>query len=130
MELNERLLPKYKSGDVIELGGTSWAKQKIYSGFITSATKSVLFEIKTHKSLKNITSITCQSLKLEIRTISGYINNASGYIEYVNNASYSIGTYIIDEYTIEIIITKSSAYTNVTNNTCLSLDGYIKLKLN
>ena len=130
MELNEKLLPKYKSGDVIELGGTSWANQVIFPGFITSSTKSVLFEIKTDKSLKNITSITCQSLKIEIRTISGYINSTSGYIEYVNNASYSIDAYVIDEHTIEIIITKSSAFTNVTNNTCLSIDGYIKLKLN
>ncbi len=130
MQINEKLLPHYQTGDIVEIGGTEWESQEVLSAYITNSTKTIQFCIKLPKRLSKISTVTMQTFKVEMRGISGYINGTSGYIDYTLNSSYTINAYVANENTIKAYMTKSSAYTNVTNNTPIIIDGYIKMKLN
>ena len=118
----------YQSGEVT-LGGLTWGTALLLRGHITSESKSVILQGQVPKSLMNINNITPKSLKFETRGIKGYINDQSGFIEYVGKSGYECIAHKINDYTIEIIITKSTAYTNISNNTPLTAYGEVKLEL-
>lgn len=118
----------YKSGEVT-LGGLTWGTALLLRGHITSGTKSVVLQAELPKSLVNIKNITPKSLKFETRGIKGYINDQSGFIEYVGKSGYECIAHKTNDYALEIIITKSTAYTNILNNTPLMAYGEIKLEL-
>lgn len=117
----------YESGDILELGSTTPANVLVMPGYITSSTASLFITLYTPKRLDNITSIAVNNLEIEARGISGYLNSQSGFIEYVGDNNYTITTGISGDNAITIIITKSSAFTNTTNNTPVVLSGYVKL---
>lgn len=119
----------YKNGDTIELGNNNVPGLYVASGLITGSTQSVLVTLVTPKRLDNITSITINSINVEARGISGYLNSESGYIEYVGKSGYTITAWVSSLNTIGIRITKSSAFTNVNNNTPITLDGYFAFTL-
>lgn len=127
--LNTNFVPSsdvfYSSGDIIEIGSNYY----ITCGYVTSSTKSVRVTVITPKRLDNITSITCNNLNVEARTASGYLNSASGYIEYKGKSGYTISCSISSPNSITISLDKSTAYTNVTNNTYVVLNGYFKFTL-
>ena len=105
----------------------------ILSGFITSGTTSVTLSFPSPKRLDNITSITCQSLKCEARGVKGYLNSAAGTIEYVGRSGYTISINKSNNNVINILIDKSSAWTNVDNNTpvvFIVASGSLKLTFN
>lgn len=118
----------YKSGEVT-LGGLTWGTALLLRGHITSGSKSVVLQAELPKSLVNINNITPKSLKFETRGIKGYINDQSGFIEYVGKSGYECIAHKTNDYALEIIITKSTAYTNILNNTPLMAYGEIKLEL-
>ena len=91
--------------------------EAILSGFITSGTTGVRLAFPSPKRLDNITSITCQSFKCEARGVKGYLNGQSGTIEYVGRSGYTISVNKSNNNVINISINKSSAWTNVDNNT-------------
>ena len=130
MEINEKLLPKYKKGEIVEIGGANWPKQAVFSSYVTNGTKAMLFNITLPKKLTNITSISVNSMQIELRGINGYVNSTSGYIEYVGKSDYTITALIQNENTVKFYLEKSSNFTNITNNTPVTIDGYIKLQLN
>ena len=105
----------------------------ILSGFITSGTTSVSVSFPSPKRLDNITSITCQSFKGEARGIKGYLNGEAGSIEYVGRSGYRVSIIKSNNNIIIVKITKSSAWTNVDNNTPVVFiigTGSLKLTFN
>lgn len=106
----------YKPGDKINFDFNF-----AVGALITASTKILYFTIITPKKLTNISSITCNSLRAEIRGISGYLNSASGYNEYVGTTGYTVNCTKSSDCSITVYIQKSSAWTNVTNNTPVAL---------
>ena len=86
---------------------------------------------KYSKRLDNITTITANNITVEARGISGYINSKSGYNEYVGESGYTVDVQKVtgNPYAITVTIQKSSAYTNITNNTPIVMNGYFKFTL-
>ena len=97
------------------------------NGFITSSTTSVSFSFYTPKSLANITSVSVTAFKGTIRGISGYLDGKTSAFDWYADASYTITASIISDNMLRIVCTKSSAYTNVTNNTPVSYYGSLGL---
>jgi len=119
----------YKPGDTIQLGNNNVPGLYVASGYISSGTQSVFVTLVTPKRLDNITSITIDSINVEARGISGYLNSQAGYVEYVGASGYTITAWVSSPNTITIRINKSSAFTNVNNNTPIALDGYFAFTL-
>lgn len=118
----------YKANEIVEVGvenGTHY----ITAGYITGSTQTVGFTIITPKRLDNITTITFDNLELALRGISGYLNSQSGTVNYKSASGYTYTAIITGKNTITINLQKSSAFTNVTNNTPVVVSGHIKLKL-
>lgn len=120
----------YKNGDTIELGSDNVPGLYIATGYISAGTQSVFVTLVTPKRLDNITSITIDSINVEARGISGYLNSQAGYVEYVGKSGYTITAWVSSLNTISIRINKSSAFTNVNNNTPITLAGYFAFTLN
>lgn len=119
----------YKSGDIVELGSNMFPGTFTANGYISSRTSAVYVTLVTPKRLDNINSITIDSINVEARGISGYLNSQNGYIEYVGASGYTLNAWISSLNTITIKIIKSSAFTNVNNNTPIVLTGYFKFTL-
>ena len=118
----------FQPGDTFECDN-----EVVLSGFITSGTTSVRLSFPSPKRLDNITSITCQSFKCEARGIKGYLNSQSGTIEYVGRSGYTVSINKSNNNSSNIFIVKSSAWTNVDNNTpvvFIAASGSLKLTFN
>lgn len=102
----------------------------VMNGYVTSGTKSVKLSFPAPKRLDNINSITCQSFKCEARGIKGYLNSQAGDVEYVNKSGYTVKCKKTNNNIIGITIDKSTAWTNVENNTPVAFVAYVgNLKL-
>lgn len=123
----------YSTGDIVEIGGATAQTEYVASGYISSASQSIFITIITPKKLDNITSIAVNSVRVEGRCISGYLNDQSQFNEYVGAANYTIIANIVSSNSITIRINKSSAFTsggnNVQNNSPIVLNGYFKFTL-
>lgn len=97
------------------------------NGFITSSTTSVSFSFYTPKSLANIASVRVTAFKGTMRGGSGYLNSQSSAYDWLADSAYTITATIISDNMLRIVCTKSSAYTNVTNNTPVSYYGSLGL---
>lgn len=97
------------------------------NGFITSSTTSVSFSFYTPKSLANIASVSVTAFKGTIRGISGYLDSKSSAYDWLADSTYTVTASIISDNMLRIVCTKSSAYTNVTNNTPVSYYGSLGL---
>lgn len=100
------------------------------SGHITSSTTYVMVTVPTDYSLQNITSITPISVSAEARGLKGYLNSQGGFVEYVGKSGYTVGMVKAYDRAIRLGIAKSSAWTNVDNNTPVTLYVTLKAKLN
>jgi hypothetical protein len=112
----------YKPGDTYANAG-----YHVIGGAISSSTKGVFFTITLPKRLNYIQSVTCKSCIVSLRGIKGYLNSRSGQNEYVGDAEYSITCEISSENTVYVSLVKSSAFTNTTNNTPVSITGNLSV---
>lgn len=124
----------YKATDIVEIGGATAATEYISNGYISSGSQSLFISITTPKKLDNISSITFNSILVEGRSIDGYLNNQSGFNEYVGISGYTIVANKAGSNAITVRINKSSAFTksgggSITNNTPIELNGYFKFTL-
>jgi hypothetical protein len=128
----------YKPGDVIEIGNATLGTVNSYilSGFISNASRTLLFTLPLPKKLDNITTITINNATLEGRSVDGYLNNTVGYVEYVGTSGYSftVERTLNHSSALTIGITKSTAFTksgggSITNNTPIEVNGYFKFTL-
>lgn len=107
----------YKDGDTYEI-------QSDYTGFaglITGGTTSMRFTIPLPKKLTNISSITVNTLTLNVRLSSG------GYLVASNTnflaSAYTVTTTVPADNLLVIIVQKSSAFTGATNNSPIVVTG-------
>ena len=107
----------FKDGDTLTMSGVP------ISGFITSATKMVNLLIPVNKSLANISSISVTACTGGIRTSEGgYINKGTdGGSNWLTASGVTVTATKINHNMINLRITSSNAYTNVTNNTPVSM---------
>lgn len=119
----------YKPGEQISMGGNTASSLYAIAGYISESAQSVFVTLVTPKRLDNITSITINSINVETRGTSGYLNSQTGYVEYVGKNDYTITAWVSSPNTISIRIKKSSAFTNVKNNTPITLAGYFAFTL-
>ena len=114
----------YKSGDTYSAGYIS------LSGHVTTGTTGVAITLFLPKRLDNITSITINTLKMEARGIKGYLNSNAGSYDFLNDSNYTVNVTKRASNAIAIFIKKSSAFTNVDNNTPVNFTGEISLTFN
>lgn len=91
------------------------------NGHITGASKNVVATLVLPKRLDNIKSITCSKLVCEARGIKGYLNDQAGYVNYIGKSGYTVSCRKNSNCSVEIRLVKDTAYTNVDNNTPVTL---------
>lgn len=111
---------EYKPGDVYE------GYQLCLSGHITSSTTTCRLAFTFDKDISNV-NINILNFEAEARCGSGYLNNESGYHEFVGRSGYKISVEKKDSHNVTFYITKSSAFTNVTNNTLINFYTHLKV---
>lgn len=112
----------YRNSDTLSI--TSYTN---LNGFITSSTTSVSFSFYTPKSLANISTITVTAFKGTLRGGSGYLDGQTSAYDWLADTSYTLTATKMSDNMIRIVCTKTSAYTNVTNNTPVSYYGSVGL---
>ncbi len=92
-------------------------------GYISSSTTEIGFTVYPPKFMNAISTVTLTSLQAIIRTTAGgYINNNNAsFIQYVNASGYTVSAAKASNNAFRVTIKKSSAFTNVTNNTPVSI---------
>lgn len=102
----------------------------ILSGLITNASKDLVFSLFLPKSLANITQISITSFNAELRGTLDYLNNSAGFTQYVGLSGYTLTPTKSSNNSINITLAKSTAYTNVNNNTPVVARVTLSINLN
>ena len=118
-ELAENMF--YSSGDT--LTHNSYVP---YAGMITTSSKWVVFSVPLPKSMANISSVTVTSLVGSMRGVSGYLDGTTDETNLLS-MGYTVSTTISDDRMLRILLSKTSAFTNATNNTPVTV--YAKVGL-
>lgn len=119
----------YKPNDTITLGGTNSAELYVVNGYVTNAGRTLFFTLNLPKKLTSITTITPTSIKVEARGTSGYLNSISGFNEYVGASGYTVEAHKLNNNDMMFRIDKSTAFSNLNNNTPVVLVGYFEFEL-
>lgn len=104
----------YKPGDKLSIDGTGTGGAP-FTGYVTSSTTTIRFMVPTDKSLANITTITCNVCTGGIRGISGYVDGSRDNTDWTSG--YTITCTKATDKIVQVEVKKSSALSNVTNNT-------------
>lgn len=104
----------YKPGDKLSIDGTGTGGAP-FTGYVTSSTTVIRFMVPADKSLANITTITCNVCTGGIRGISGYVDGSRDNTDWTSG--YTITCTKPTNKIVQVEIKKSSAFSNVTNNT-------------
>lgn len=104
----------YKSGDKLTIDGTGTGGAP-FTGYVTSSTTVLRFMVPVGKSLANITTITCNDCTGGIRGISGYVDGSRDSTNWTSG--YTIICTKATDHIVQVQIEKSSAFSNVKNNT-------------
>lgn len=101
----------YKANDTFTCNGY------VTGGYVSGGTRQFEFALVTDKSMKNITSITIDSCTVIGRTTSGaYLDGKNSGIT-KGDSGYTFTAVKSSNKTFYVNILKSSAFTNVSNNT-------------
>lgn len=119
----------YKANDLVEMGELSGNKIYLAPGTITGSGTTVLFTLQVGKRLDNVSTVSVNNVQVVMRGINGNLNSTSSYTEYVGASGYTVAADISSPTSITIRITKSSAFTNITNNTPVIILGYFRFTL-
>lgn len=96
------------------------------NGFITSGTKRATVVLQVPKSLENISTVTITAMSGSIRGISGYVDSTTDATNL--KTTYTCTASKESDNAILIVIDKSTAFTNATNNTPATVYATITLK--
>lgn len=96
------------------------------NGYVSTSTTGLYVTITTPKSMENISSIlvTKSGATCGVRGVSGYVKDGSTSMEdgySLNKSAFTLAATKNDDYHFTLAITRSSAFSNVTNNTPVSL---------
>lgn len=114
----------YKPGDKIIIAGTGTGGAPL-PGYITGSTKVARFMFPVEKSLANITTVTVNRLRGAVRGIGGYVNGSRDTTEWTQQSDIAIECTKATDKMIQIQFTKTTAFTDATNNTpvvCAAVD--------
>ena len=99
-------------GDTFTLSGCP------ISGLVSTSTTVIRFLVPSGKSLANISNIAVTACKGGIRSVTGgYFNSGSDQQDWTVESGVTITATKANDYTIQLILTSTTAYTNTTNNT-------------
>ena len=105
-----------------------WTAITDWAGQISNDGKTVGFTIHTKgQYLNNISNIAVNKCEVVMRGIKGYIGNFSSYTEFVGKSGYSVTATKNGMNCARILITATTAFTNMTNNTPVTVSGKVKL---
>ena len=91
------------------------------NGFITSSTTGVRLALYLPKSVSQVPVVKVTECSGTLRGISGYLNSDSSNHDFISDSTnYSVVATKVKDNLITLQINKTSAYTNVTNNTPVS----------
>lgn len=94
------------------------------NGFITSSATVISLNVPLYKRLSQISTITCTACVGGIRGTSGYVNGSSDTYNWLTASGVTISCgKAPHSNAIVMLIQKTSAFTNVTNNTPLSYNA-------
>lgn len=103
----------YAAGDSITM---NWGV--LCYGYVTNDGKQLYFDLPVEKLMVGVRDFSFTSLKITVRGVNGYVDIFnSDNPEVVGREGYTIAQDTRRTYSIQVKITKSSALTNVTNNT-------------
>lgn len=100
----------------------------VENGFVSNSTTEVIFTVNVPLSMENISTVTVTSLSGVLRGISGYLNSTYTETNFATASGYTVTATKRSANEVQVVIKKSSAYTNVDNNTPVSYAGSITLK--
>ena len=89
-------------------------------GYVTSNAKTMRFNVTTNKSLKNISTVSVTAMGGWIRGIYGYVNGYTQYaVDFLAETALTVTARIVGEHSVILVVTSTTAITNVDNNTPL-----------
>ncbi len=109
----------YKNGDVYAISGAT----PLY-GYVTENTTRLMFTIITPRRMRagSISRITINSLSAVLRGCNGYLDSNNSSRNLIASP-FSAETLRLSENMVRFAVTKSSAFTNVQNNTPIMLQA-------
>lgn len=111
----------YKAGDTYSISANS-----VFPACITASTTVVSIAVRVPKSMANVTP-RLTALTGGLRGPSGMVNGSADSTDWTAQGGINITLAKVDDYTLRVDLAKSTAFTNVPNNTTLSLKGTIAL---
>ena len=111
----------YKAGDTYSINTNA-----IFPACITASTTVVSIGVHVPKSMRDVTP-RLTALTGGLRGPSGMVNGSSDSTDWLTQSGITATLMKNDDYTVRVDLTKTSAFTNVPNNTTLSLKGTIAL---
>ena len=106
----------HSPGDTFTLSGCP------ISGMVSTSTTVCRLLVPAGKSLANINSIAVTACKGGIRSATGgYFNGGSDQQDWTQETGVTITATKANDYTIQLVLTSTTAYSNVTNNTPCSM---------
>lgn len=113
----------YKKNEEANIGAV------ICAGHVTSSTTKIQFNVQLPKKMANISTITITAGTILVRGISGYVQDSYNTPIALTGSTYTVSTVKRNDNTLYIEVAKSSAFSNVTNNTPVSVyTSGLKLK--
>lgn len=111
----------YNSGDVFD----SSTKYIVLNGFITSGTQDLFLDLPLPASVDYVTNATVNSMVGLMRGAKGYLNSDASEIDI--KSSYNVTVNYLSGNHIRINVSNTNGFTNVDNNTPVSV--YAKIKV-
>lgn len=114
----------FKDGDTLTMGASY-----PFPGYITENSTRLIFNLITPKGMDYTSTITITAMSLVFRGVSGYLDSNNALRNCLASPLSTTATRL-NANTIRFQIDKTSAFTNVTNNTPVCLTGTWTLKFN
>lgn len=106
----------FKPGDVYSV---TYNHARALTGYISSSTKGMYFEIPLPKFLTNVNGANITAMAGGVRGIGGYVDGLTNNSNLLSG--YTVTASVDNPNTLYVSIVKSSALSNATNNTPISV---------
>lgn len=106
----------FKSGDVYSV---TYNHARALTGYVSSSTKGMYFEIPLPKFLTDVSSATITAMHGGVRGVSGYVNGLTNGSNL--KSGYTVTASVDNPNTLYVSVVSSSTLSNVTNNTPISV---------
>lgn len=129
VELNGSAAWRTALGLTYAANNTFSVTEAVIGGLVTNNASRLLFDVNVDKSLENISTVTVTAMTGHTAGVSGVIDsNSSASTNLLTKSGYTISATKLSNYTVRIMINKSSAFTNATTATPFAYYGTFTLK--